>query len=138
MTIDNKDKDKELLTWNTHILRTPDGVPFYVGKSRHSRCPSHYASHAASSRGMNIERETIIQVLWKEGKDFICDIMFTSESEAACMEYQKELIKEIGRDRLCNNTDGGKGVTNYTNQHGARKLSAKEKFLLKSKEESSE
>lgn len=121
---------KSPTVWNTHILRKPDGTPFYVGKSKHARCPGHYASHALAQQLANTKREEIIRQIWDDGGDFICDIVLTSEDEAACIAKQKELIAELGRDNLCNNTDGGKGVTNYSNQiTGSPRLSTRAKYL---------
>lgn len=91
--------------------RASDGVIFYVGKGQTNR--------AYRKDGRNQHWRNIVA---KYGYTIVIEKANLSDGEAAT--YEIELIASIGRENLCNKTDGGDGMSGYIHtDEGKRKIS---------------
>lgn len=95
-----------------------DGVPFYIGKGKktetYDRIEYHlkYWNHSKNRKLKN--------KINKIKGIFDIEILFESESEQECLDLEIKLIKEIGRENLCNLTDGGEGVSGFHHSNEAK------------------
>lgn len=93
-------------------IRKSNGKPFYVGKG------SGYRSTSRAGRNF----------LWKlTAKKHGFDVILLEENltEEEAYEREEYWIKRIGRENLCNFTDGGHGVNGFAiTQETRRKMSA--------------
>lgn len=91
--------------------RASDGVVFYVGKGQTNR--------AYRKDGRNRHWRNIVA---KYGYSIVIEKSNLSDNDAAA--YEIELIASIGRENLCNKTDGGDGMSGYVHTDaGKRKIS---------------
>lgn len=88
-----------------------EGIPFYIGKGTktesYDRIEYHlkYWEHNCNKKLKN--------KINKLKGIFDIEIMFDSENEQECLDLEIKLIKEIGRENLCNLTDGGEGISGF-------------------------
>jgi hypothetical protein len=120
-----------------YVLKSPDGIPLYVGKGQGKRGIQHLRdclnlkSHSAS---LNAE---IAKVCF-DGLKPILEIIFKTENEVQAFELEKQLVlsygrKDLGTGTLCNVTNGGRGPSGikYTPEILAKKAEANRKSILR-------
>lgn len=93
-----------------YTLARPDESVFYVGKGTGRRIEDH---EAQARRGMQSYKCSVIRKIWRAGGEVLRAIVFTTDSEAAAHDEERRVIAELGRDTLCNLTDGGEGSSGY-------------------------
>jgi len=95
-----------------------NGIPFYIGKGKrtetYNRTEYHlkYWEHSCNKKLKN--------KINKLKGIFDIDILFESQNEQECLDLEVKLIKEIGRENLCNLTDGGEGVSGFHHSEGTK------------------
>ena len=94
-----------------HINSVTSNI-FYVGKGIGRR------AYSKSNRN-NYWHNTVKKY------GYIVDIIESELSEEVALEREKFYIAKIGRKNLCNNTDGGEGVSGY--KHTAEQIAANRK-----------
>jgi len=88
-----------------------NNIPFYIGKGmkneNYDRIEYHlnYWHHNKNKKLKN--------KINKLKGIFDIEIIFESKDETECLDLETNLIKEIGKENLCNLTDGGEGVSGF-------------------------
>jgi len=100
-------------TFYVYVLARPDGRPFYVGKGTGKRIYKH-DSEARS--GHKCLKCSTIRKIWKSGGEVQRYVIFTTNDEAEALAYEIRAIALYGRENLTNETDGGEGVTNLSEE----------------------
>lgn len=116
---------REVAVAYVYILCRPNGVPFYVGKgSRNARVLDH-VKEARNTKRLT-HKLNVIRSMDRKGQAirYSLEIHFKDESEALARE--RELIHHIGRHDLgrgplTNQTDGGEGVSNPSEESRERR-----------------
>lgn len=114
-----------------------DYEPFYIGKGTRSRI-FHHIKEAKGFRALRgrinyLKMHKINKIIKETGRDPIIIVLFKGLSNTCAVQYEKELIKLIGRrdlntGPLCNMTDGGEGGSGLIMSDSAKKkLSLKRK-----------
>lgn len=111
-----------------YTLARPDGSVFYVGKGKAYRVNAHEKEAAT---GCECPRCFVIQSAWNAGEAIIKTIVFESSEENAVLTAEREMIRSIGRDNLCNRSDGGEGKTHAIWRAAYQELLAELKVLRK-------
>jgi hypothetical protein len=92
-----------------YILARPNDKPFYVGKG----CGNRVMVHDTEARsGCDCRKCQVIRDIWKKGGKVHRYIVFTTDNELEALAYERETIALHGRDNLCNQSDGGHGLSN--------------------------
>ena len=98
---------------------------FYIGKGtskeKYDRIEFHkkYSKHNTNRKLKN--------KINKLNSVFNIEIVFESENEQACLEYEIMLIESIGLHNLCNLTNGGEGLSGYVHTQDSRKKMSESK-----------
>lgn len=110
----------------TYLHCRPDGTPFYVGKG--------FGNRAYNLSRRNPHHRNIIV---KYGKENIRVIIFPCQSEQQALDDEVMKIAQLRREgyTLCNQTDGGDGVSNPTAEVRA-KIATGQKGKVRSAEHS--
>lgn len=87
--------------------RKTDGSVFYVGKGTRSR--------ATKRRDKNPHWDAVVA---KHGLDV--EIVISGVQEWYAFELERDLIAYYGREKLCNMTDGGDGISGYSHSERAK------------------
>jgi hypothetical protein len=88
-----------------------NNIPFYIGKGKktetYNRVEYHlkYWSHNKNRKLTN--------KIKKLNGIFDIEVLFESKNEQECLNLEIKLIKEIGRENLCNLTNGGEGISGF-------------------------
>lgn len=110
-----------------YVLGTPDGQPFYVGKG----CGDRAFQHEAEARGTlrRSHKLNLIRKILRTGGElrYALAAFFDDESDAHRLE--RGLIRRIGRHDLgtgplTNQTDGGEGTANPSEESRQRRLAS--------------
>ncbi|PWC92653.1 GIY-YIG nuclease family protein [Azospirillum sp. TSO5] len=110
-----------------YLLGTPDGQPFYVGKG----CGDRVFQHEAEARGTlrRSHKLNLIRKILRTGGElrYALAAFFDDESDAHRLE--RGLIRRIGRHDLgtgplTNQTDGGEGTANPSEESRQRRLAS--------------
>jgi hypothetical protein len=99
------------ITFYVYALARPvnkDWRIFYIGKGSKRRV---FAHEQEARHGRKGHRYNVIRKVWREGGEIQRYILLTTEDEQEAFDYEKEMIALHGRENLCNQTDGGEGVT---------------------------
>ena len=114
---------------------------FYVGKGKDKRMYQHYRQVKNNHGLYNLYMERKIKKIIKENLKPKYKKIFESENEQKCFDIEIKRIKELGKENLCNLTDGGGGVSgchiirpNFTGKkHSEYSKKLISKSMLKSK-----
>lgn len=88
-----------------------NNIVFYIGKGMKTESYDRIEYHLKYwEHNRNKKLKNKINKL--EGI-FDIEIIFESENEQECLDLEYKLIKEIGKENLCNLTDGGGGVSGF-------------------------
>jgi hypothetical protein len=119
-----------LLYMNTKFyvyqLKTSNGEIFYIGKGNGDRMYKHIRISKGNSinKSKNPKLYNKISNELRRGGYITPEILFESESENECLVKEIELISKIGKENLCNLTDGGEGTSGYKlSEETKRKMS---------------
>jgi hypothetical protein len=88
-----------------------NGIPFYIGKGKKTETYDRVEYHL-KYWGHNCNKKLKNKINKLKGT-FDIDILFESQNEQECLDLEVKLIKEIGRENLCNLTGGGEGVSGF-------------------------
>lgn len=99
------------MKYYVYTLARPDGNIFYVGKGTGKRIAEH---ERQARRGVNSHKCYIIRKIWENGGKVVRAIVYRTDNEQEAYDYEARLIADIGRDNLCNLTDGGDGSDGRT------------------------
>lgn len=107
-----------------YVLCKPDNGPFYVGKGVGSRVLQHEAE-ARTTRRLS-HKLNVIRSLHRNGQSVIYRLDSFFDLEADALARERALIREIGRHDLglgplTNQTDGGEGVSNPSEESRERR-----------------
>ena len=107
-----------------YVLRRVDGTAFYVGKGQRFRALHHEAEARTAGR-LTHKLNTIRKVL-REGELLIYEIDSVHDQEAAAHLRERFLIQKFGRHDLglgplTNQTDGGEGTSNPSEESRQRR-----------------
>ncbi len=94
------------------LINSLDEQVFYVGKGFERRMYWH-KSHALKGSHHNKHLQNKIRKLLQEGGKIIYQKIFESEDEKLVFEWERETIKKIGFENLCNLTEGGEGSSGF-------------------------
>lgn len=89
-----------------YTLARFDGTVFYVGKGRGKRIDAH---EEEARDGCHCPKCRIIHATWEGGHEIVKTIVFKSFNEDEVLQHERALIASIGRESLCNRSDGGEG-----------------------------
>jgi hypothetical protein len=88
-----------------------NGVPFYVGKGKKTKSYNRIDYHL--NYWSHNKNKKLTNKIKKLNGIFDIEIIFESSNEMECLNLETQLISEIGRENLCNLTDGGEGVSGF-------------------------
>jgi hypothetical protein len=86
-------------------------IPFYIGKGKKTETYDRVEYHLKYWKN-NCNKKLKNKINKLKGI-FDIEILFESQNEQECLDLEVKLIKEIGRETLCNLTDGGEGVSGF-------------------------
>jgi len=95
----------------TYLLEDFTGTVFYVGKG--SKTESYDRVEYHMKYWYTNRNQKLVNKIKKLEGEFKVVIVFESEIEKECLDREIYLIKQHGRDTLCNLTDGGEGTSGY-------------------------
>jgi len=84
-------------------------VTFYVGKGKRTENYNRVNYHL--NYWVHNKNKKLTNKIKKLNGVFDIEIIFESKNEQECLDLEIKLIKEIGRENLCNLTDGGDGIS---------------------------
>jgi hypothetical protein len=108
-----------------YVLGTPNEKPFYVGKGSGNRI-FHHEAEARGGTGPSHKRNIIRKILRQGGTLLYCIEGFY-ECEGPALSREVQLIStigrhDLGRGPLSNQTDGGEGTVNVSDEALDRRL----------------
>jgi hypothetical protein len=109
------------------LINSRNNLPFYVGKGKGRRMFIHVKS---ALRGRILDRNKKkhykIRSIFKNHGRVLYRKVIKDVSENLAYKFEVILVKSIGRENLCNLTDGGDGLSNPSNKT-RRKMSLSHK-----------
>jgi len=114
-------------TYYVYVLGTSGGVPFYVGKGTRPRVFQHEAEARNTNR--RTHKLNVIRKLHRQGIPVLYALPNGFEHEADSLRAERDLIAAIGRHDLgtgplTNQTDGGEGPSNPSEESRRRHLAS--------------
>ena len=107
-------------------LKTSDGEIIYIGKGSGTRMFKlvQIANGNSLAKKRNSKLYNKISSVIRIGGYVFPEVIFESENESDCLNMEIKLIREIGKQNLCNLTDGGEGTSGYLlSEETKRKIS---------------
>ena len=106
-----------------YVLHRPDGTPFYIGKGVDLRVLQHVAEARTTTR--RTHKLNLIRSLLRAGAGVHYSLDSFHDLESAAHARERELIQTIGRHGLgtgplTNQTDGGEGASNPSEESKER------------------
>ena len=89
-----------------YTLARPDGRVFYVGKGKGDRMHVH---EGEAFGGCGCPKCQVIHEVWSGGGSVVKSVAFESFNEDDVLQRERDTIAAIGRENLCNRSDGGEG-----------------------------
>lgn len=117
-------------------LMDSNGICFYVGKGHYKNYDRIWYHYNRWKYNCNKKLKNKIEKL---NGEFLYEIVYESLDEQACFDEEIRLIKLIGRENLCNLTDGGEGASGRIFKHSVNtkiQMSNSRKNSIKAKESS--
>lgn len=111
----------------TYILEDDTGNIFYIGKG--SKTESYDRVEYHMKYWYNNKNRKLTNKIKKLEGNFKVVIVFESEVEKECLDYEIYLIKQYGRNTLCNLTDGGEGLSGYSHSVETKAKISKARIL---------
>ena len=114
--------------------------PFYIGKGCHKRKYDHIECAYKKRKDINTFKQNKIKKILKENKLPIVCTIYKNLPEVLAFEYEKEIVKKIGRRNLgkgplTNLTDAGKeGKSRVVSEEAKRKMRESGKLKVFSEE----
>lgn len=87
------------------------GIPFYIGKGKKTETYDRVEYHLKYWE--HSKNKKLFNKIKKLNNIFDIEIIFESQNEQECLDLEVKLIKEIGRENLCNLTNGGEGISGF-------------------------
>jgi hypothetical protein len=101
----SKKRDDTIPTKRYYVYTLSDGdTPFYVGKGQGRRIHHHEEEAQSDCTCPKCDR---IRSIWAAGQTVTKSIVFQSSDEAEVLQHECALIAQIGRESLCNRSNGG-------------------------------
>lgn len=109
-----------------YLLHKPDGTPFYVGKGVGLRALQHVSE--ARNRVRLTHKLNTIRAIERRGESVFYTVVGAFNDEAEAHRHEMQLIRQIGRydlraGPLTNQTDGGEGGSNPSQESRSRRAS---------------
>lgn len=118
-----------------HLIDERNNKVFYVGKGCHNRMYKHVDSVKKGKIFKNTKLYNKINKILKENKKILYEKVFETDIEQEAFNYEIYEIKRIGKENLCNLTDGGDGFLRlYRTKEHKNNISKALKGKPKSKE----
>lgn len=111
-----------------YVLGKPDKTPFYVGKGCRNRVFQHEAEARLNS-ALPSHKINVIRKIHRENNQVLYAFARFFNDEKETLEFERNLIRWIGRydlktGTLTNQTDGGEGVCNPSEESLGRRLAS--------------
>lgn len=111
-----------------YILAKPDQTPFYIGKGCYNRVFQHEAEARLNSISLS-HKINVIRKIHREEKQIIYAFAGFFNDEREAFNLERELIHKIGRydlgkGPLTNQTDGGEGPSNPSEESLGKRLAS--------------
>lgn len=106
----------------TYVIRDPRNFePIYVGKGCNGRIFKHWENMLCGRPCKGVKLYNKLTSIFRAGYDApIYEKLLECEDEKACFLVERFFINSIGRENLCNATDGGEGSSGYIASEGTR------------------
>lgn len=112
---DIKDKIFEKKFYVYQLIDPSTNLVFYIGKGNGYRCFTHeYQSKNGNIPHNNKHLFNKINKILNFGNKIIYKIIFTSDIEKDCYDYEEKIIRKYGIENLCNIELSNKGVKHTT------------------------
>jgi hypothetical protein len=95
-----------------------NGVTFYIGKGKRTETYDRINYHL--NYWVHNKNRKLTNKIKKLNGVFDIEIVFESKDEQECLNLETQLILEVGRENLCNLTDGGEGISGYKHTKKSR------------------
>lgn len=110
-----------------YVLHKPDGTPFYVGKGVGQRV-LHHVSEARNHATRLTHKLNTIRAIERRGEAILYSLAATFNDERTAHQHEMMLIRQLGRfdlglGPLTNQTDGGEGGSNPSQETRSRRAS---------------
>jgi hypothetical protein len=90
---------------------TSNNVPFYIGKGKKTETYDRIEYHL--NYWVHNKNKKLTNKIKKLNGTFDIEVIFESKNEQECLDLEIQLILEIGKENLCNLTNGGEGVSGF-------------------------
>jgi hypothetical protein len=95
-----------------------NGIPFYIGKGKKTESYNRINYHL--NYWNSNKNKKLTNKIKKLNGIFDIDIIFESINEKECLDLEIKLISDIGKDKLCNLTNGGEGISGFNHSEEAK------------------
>ena len=95
-----------------------NSIPFYIGKGKKTETYNRVEYHL--KYWTHNKNKKLTNKIKKLNGIFDIEIIFESKNEQECLDLEIKLINDIGRENLCNLTDGGEGVSGFHHSEEAK------------------
>ena len=113
------------------MLRDPRNFePIYVGKGCNGRMFKHWENMLCGKPGGALKLYRKLTSIFRAGYSApIYEKLLECADEKACFLVERFFIKSIGRENLCNYTDGGEGASGFVWSEESRRKQSTAAFL---------